>query len=214
MNTLYNVSTHSSQTSPQTSAHPTRLAPSQTRILPLTLTQLRSLPTFVQSISLKIVLKSATSTDKTSMVIELPVTHITDKDVAEWEVSQIKASYFYADSMPSNFGVLPPTEKTPQGQVGPRPYVLALRMLSFSTAVFHSMPLIDNTNVLSLSLRWSGRGRHRHAVLGRRSPKAKVQLGSPTHGSNGLGKGYRLCFVCSVSLTAAPCFTVSMTIVM
>lgn len=152
MNTVYNVSTHSSQASPQTIAHPTRLAPSQTRILPLTLTQLRSLPIFVKLISLKIILKSATSTDKTSLVVELPVNHITDKDIAEWKVPQIKASYFYADSMPSNFGVLPPTEKTPEGQVGPSPYVLALRMLSFPTVGFRSMLLIDNTNVFSLSV--------------------------------------------------------------
>lgn len=123
------------------------------------------------------------------MVVELPVNHITEEDVAEWKVSQIKASYLYADSVPSNFGVLPPTEKTPQEQVGPRPYVLALRMFRFSAALFYSMVLINNTNVFSFSLlRWSGRGRRRHAILGGRSPKAKVQLGSPTHRSNGLGK--------------------------
>lgn len=106
------------------STTPIRLAPTQTRILPLKLTQNYPLPPSITTIPLKITLISATSTDKTVVEVELTVSHVSGK---EGENVKIKASYFYAESMPSNFVVLPPLENT-GGKGGPGPVVLALRM--------------------------------------------------------------------------------------
>lgn len=97
-----------------------RLAPTQTRILSLKLTQAHPLPSFTSAIPLRITLVSVSSTDKTVVEVELPVKHVR---VEGEGLEKVKASYLYAGSMPSEFVVLPPVEKTEDL----KPVVLGLR---------------------------------------------------------------------------------------
>ncbi|THH15894.1 hypothetical protein EW146_g4658 [Bondarzewia mesenterica] len=97
----------------------TRIAPGQTRILPLRLTQ--TAPFEGTDLNVDLTLVSGTST--MSVSIKIPVTH-----QAIWNSSNfapIWTSYFFKDTMPTAFNVLPPVESTPRGET-PRPPILAL----------------------------------------------------------------------------------------
>jgi hypothetical protein len=97
-----------------------RIALSQTRIIPIRLDQTK--PFRCANIKFKITLTSGSSTAVVD--IDFPITHH-----ALWTLSQctvIQASYFFGQSNPTAFLVLPPRE---DNSGAPSPPILALRSL-------------------------------------------------------------------------------------
>jgi hypothetical protein len=109
---------------------PTRVAPKQTRILPLKITQ--TSPFNLTEIGVTLSLRSSelkTTMDVVLAVRQLGALHASDH-------SQIKASYFYAETSPTAFYAIPPLQQN-EGQ--PRPPIIALRMIIY-------LALIQETN--------------------------------------------------------------------
>ncbi|KAH9951491.1 hypothetical protein B0H21DRAFT_818527 [Amylocystis lapponica] len=96
-----------------------RLAPTQTRIVPVRLTQ--GGPFHGTEIRFNLHLVSGTS--KAIIPITLPITHHPQWSASSFPSGGIKTSYFYASSIPTAFLVIPPEE---QNIDEPRPAVLAL----------------------------------------------------------------------------------------
>jgi len=103
-----------------------RIAPTQTRTIPIRLSQ--SLPFRLNEIQIHLTLTSGTRS--IVMPVILPV-----RQVLRWTESDfipIKSSYLYAQSMPTSYLVIPPIDVN----VGePRPPVVALRTCLLSTVV-------------------------------------------------------------------------------
>ncbi|EAU88408.2 hypothetical protein CC1G_05174 [Coprinopsis cinerea okayama7 len=92
----------------------TRVAPGQTRIVPLVLTQTDSYTGNELEISLTL---ESTSRELSSLSVSLPI-----KQVSQWpEPSRqaIVGSYFFASSIPSQFAALPPIQQKTDGQEPP-----------------------------------------------------------------------------------------------
>ena len=116
-------------------AHPIRIAPTQTRILPIRLTQLH--PFFRDELKLNVTFVSeATSI---TLSVALPVRHI-----SQWTSSgriAVRASYVYAGSMPTYFLVVPPRHVN----LGtPRPPILALRSSPSTRTSLYACGLLRN----------------------------------------------------------------------
>lgn len=101
-------------------AHQARLAPSQTRIVPLRIVQ--SKPFTGDVIKVQLVLEGEGSSS--GLTISMNITQ--RPSLAEADGSAIKSSYFFTESTPTAFLVIPP-RKPNEGN--PRPPVLALRSL-------------------------------------------------------------------------------------
>lgn len=100
--------------------HETRLAPTQARIIPLHVLQIR--PYHQPELHFRIALESSSSSALLDIV--LPIKHHSQWTANSSPPDGITASYFFASSMPTAFLVVPPIE-TNSGE--PRPPVLTLR---------------------------------------------------------------------------------------
>ena len=98
----------------------TRIASTQTRIVPLRIVQSKSFT--AKELSINVTVVSETST--TIISVSFPIRHHRRWTSSSFE--PIKASYFFAQSMPTSFVVLPPIAQN-DGQ--PCPPILALRLL-------------------------------------------------------------------------------------
>jgi hypothetical protein len=101
---------------------PTRIAPSQMRIVPLRIVQTErfSKPT----IAINLTLTSDTDTKAFTVPVVLPVKHL--PGWSEKTLATVQASYFYAQEMPTVFSVFPPLLENMDHQK-PQPPVLCLR---------------------------------------------------------------------------------------
>jgi hypothetical protein len=97
--------------------HETRIAPTQTRTVPIRLVQ--SKPLAANELLINVTLTSETSS---TIMVSLPIRHLSGWTSTSFK--PIKASYFFAESMPTSFVVLPPIE---QNDEKPCPPILALR---------------------------------------------------------------------------------------
>ncbi|KAI0747842.1 hypothetical protein C8Q80DRAFT_1219255 [Daedaleopsis nitida] len=97
----------------------TRIAPTQTRIVPFRLTQTK--PVSAEKIEFTLKLRSGDMTSE--ILVTIPVQHQAQWTSTEVPSAGIKASYFFSTSMPTLFVVSPP--KDPNGDT-PSPPILAL----------------------------------------------------------------------------------------
>ena len=120
LNDKYNVPTQFSQGISLRLLRETRIAPTQTRIIPLRIVQ--SEPFTAKELHINVQVVSGASIAIIS--VSLPINHH-----SRWTSSSftpLKASYFFAESMPTSFVALPPIK---HNNDGPRPPILALRWL-------------------------------------------------------------------------------------
>lgn len=152
----------------------TRLAPTQTRIIPIRLSQ--EGPFLGSEINLVLVGVSSTGTSM-DITITLPVNHHQLWDSTEFH--PIVSSYFFATSMPAAFLSIPPKQPN---QDKPQTPLLALRASKLNL----SNLLTAKRNCI-LTGRW-GRGRYSIAAcLGLSPAAAKSKLGACPNWENRMG---------------------------
>ena len=100
-----------------------RIAPTQTRIVPVKITQLK--PLSASELTFTLTLQSAAVL--TPIHVKIPVRQHMAWTLPEVQASGIKASYFFATSMPTAFLAAPPTEEP--NDDAEHPPILALRTL-------------------------------------------------------------------------------------
>lgn len=98
----------------------TRIASTQTRVVPVRIKQSKAF--HADALHISVVVTSSSGSSSTVLTVTLPILHHSDWYISP--VNAVKASYFYAESMPTSFMVLPPIERN-SGQ--PHPPILALR---------------------------------------------------------------------------------------
>jgi len=76
------------------------------------------------------------------LTVQLTVTH---RNHWSSDFGPVKATYFFASSMPTAFVVLPPKRPTPSGE-RPRPPILALRESTASGGIQSSSIVIKDVN--------------------------------------------------------------------
>ncbi|KAJ7470355.1 hypothetical protein FB451DRAFT_1038083 [Mycena latifolia] len=100
---------------------PTRIAPSQTRIVPLRIIQTAQFSR--PRLDIKLTVTSDTDTKSMTVSVVLPLKHL--PRWSEKTLSAIKGSYFYAQEMPTVFSVFPPLLDNVEDQK-PQPPILCL----------------------------------------------------------------------------------------
>jgi hypothetical protein len=107
-----------------------RIAPTQTRTIPIKFTQ--SLPFRSNEIWIELMLMSEVT--MTVIAVFLPIKHVPSWTVSDYVA--IKSSYFYAESTPTSFLVIPPIHENLGHPCLP---ILALRTFSlcYVTSIWH-----------------------------------------------------------------------------
>ncbi|OBZ75861.1 hypothetical protein A0H81_04588 [Grifola frondosa] len=98
----------------------TRIAPTQTRIIPIRITQ--NAPFHGTELQFEIQLVSDSESSLVTIPVSIHVVHHSQWSPSSSPAAGIKASYFFSSSMPTAFLVTPPEELAD----GPRPPILAL----------------------------------------------------------------------------------------
>lgn len=97
-----------------------RIAPTQTRTVPIRF--LQSKPFTADELHITVTLTSSDTSSITIVVVSLPIRQLPGWTPTSY--TPIKGSYFFAESMPTSFVVIPPLEKNDEK---PCPPILALR---------------------------------------------------------------------------------------
>ncbi len=139
----------------------TRIAPTQTRVVPVRITQNASVAFRQLSLDLYLVSGGASET----LRVTLPVVRHALWNAIVYPTDGIKASYFFAAAMSTAFIVKPPQEPN-SGE--PRPPILALRKLAFTLRSLHLLTAVV--------YRWCWGRYHIDAVLDTGSSSSASQL--------------------------------------
>ncbi|TBU28927.1 hypothetical protein BD311DRAFT_757466 [Dichomitus squalens] len=137
-----------------------RIAPTQTRIIPITLTQ--RAPLRHDSIELTLTVESQDAVSEVRIAI--PVEHYAQWSADDVPAAGIKASFFYGTSMPASFIVIPPREPTN----APPPPILALHGAGLDALKEHRLSWVEALP----------RQRHSWVIL----PAGRTEWGLDWHG--------------------------------